>query len=82
MRYRQQLAFELLDFRFDRVVVDGDAELEAVANLVALGLRKIGISTPSRITVTTVVTTAAMLGAPLRRSARNASWVKKRSRDI
>ena len=25
---------------------------------------------------------AAMLGAPLRRSARNASWVKKRSRDI
>jgi hypothetical protein len=43
---------------------------------------KTGISTPSRITVVTVVTIAAMLGAPLRRRARNASWVKKRNRDI
>ena len=29
--------------------------------------------------MTTVVTIAAMLGAPLRRSARNASWMKKKN---
>jgi hypothetical protein len=29
-----------------------------------------------------VVTIAAMLGAALRRSARKASWMKKKSRDI
>ena len=43
---------------------------------------KTGMRTPSRITVTTVVTIAAMLGAALRRSALKASWMKNQNLDI
>ena len=48
-----------------------------ICSLLAWVVWKIGIRTPSRITVTTVVTTAARVGAPLRRRARSASCRKK-----
>src|SRR3954464_8887995 len=52
------------------------------SSLLPWAVWKIGISIPSRTTVTTVVTIAARLGAPLRFSARRASWMKNRIRLI
>ena len=85
VRNRFQLALQGGDLAVGRVVVEKDLELDLRAHLRSLlpcVVWKTGISTPSRITVTTVVTIAAMLGAALRRRARNASWMKKKSLDI